>query len=992
VRARCLTGEASFKGEGVAFRSERPARPPVGRPISLPRWTRYLIPAAIALIALIIVLTVAAGISTDFLWYHSIGYTSVFATTYGTRWTLFFVAGVFMATVIGLNIWLARRLAPPPRPGTPPRGPDAPPARAAVPPDNGLEVYRLAIERHRKLVLTAVLGLIGLISGLSAAGQWRTWLLFANRTSFGAKDAQFHLDLSFFVFVYPFIRMLLSFLFAAVLLSLLAAALVHYLYGGLRLQRRGDRATTGARAQLFVLFGIFILLKAVAYWVDRYGIDFSQRGVVQTGASYTDVNAVLPAKTVLAVIAVLCAALFFAGAVRRSSMLPAVGFGLLVLSAVIIGGVYPAIVQQFVVKPNQLVKETPYLSREITSTRSAYGVSGVKIQPYSAVSSEPSAQLASQAAALPDVRLLDQGLISPAYQQLQQVKGYYKFGNVLSVDRYKLPGATLPQDQVVGVRDMSGPPAGQANWVNSHLVYTHGFGFVSAGAASTTPDGIPSFTEGDLPPSGQLGQFQPRVYFGQQETNYVIVGGHQPELDYPSSQNASGQVNTTYTGGGGVPVGSALHRLLYAVKFHEINILLSGAIDGNSKIMYTRNPVSRVAKVAPYLTLDDNPYPVVANHQILWVVDGYTTTDDYPYSQRLGLARATSNSYDPHGSVAGPAGQVNYVRNSVKAVVNAYTGAVTLYRWGSGDPVLDTWMKAFPNTVKPESAIPAYLRPHLRYPSALFEVQRQILAQFHVQQAQEFYGGQNFWAVPTDPSGAAVGNSAQPPYYLTMTMPGYHGPEFSQTSTFTPRGRANLAAFMAVDSNPSSPGYGSIRILTLPQDTAISGPGQVQNDFESNSRVASALTLLRQGGSKVTVGNLVTLPVGGGLMYFEPVYVSQAASGNGGSYPVLQQVLVYYNGNIGFAPTLTAALGQAVGVTPTPTAPAPGTGGTSPVPNSAVLRYLKQAQTLYSQAQADLRSGNFAAYGRDLAKLKTALDQARSAAQNGSVPGRKATG
>jgi uncharacterized protein len=763
---------------------------------------------------------------------------------------------------------------------------------------------------------------------------------------------------------------------------------VHYLYGGLRLQLRGQRATQGARAHLFVLIGVFVLLKAIAYWVDRYGIDFSQRGVVQTGASYTDVNAVLPAKTVLAVIALICAALFFAGAIRRNALLPAVGFGLLVLSAVIVGGVYPAIVQQFVVKPNELVKEGPYLAREIKNTRAAYGITNVAVTPYSAVSSEPTSQLASQAAALPDVRQIDPGVASAAFQQLQQVKGYYKFAGVLAVDRYQVPGSSVPEDMVVGVRDMSGPPAGQGNWINSHLVYTHGFGFVAAAANETSSGGNPDFTESDIPPSGELNVRQPRVYFGEQETSYAIVDTHQLELDYPNS-SASGQANTTYTGAGGVPVGSALSRVLYAIKFRELNILLSGAIDGNSKIMYIRDPLSRVAKIAPFLTLDSNTYPVVVGGQIYWVVDAYTTTDNYPYSQRLSLSAASSNSYSPGGSIAGPADQVNYIRNSVKAVVNAYTGAVTLYQWGGNDPVLDAWKKAFPGVIKPESAIPTGLLQHLRYPAVLFEAQRQILAQYHVTQAPEFYGGQNFWAVPTDPSGTNPNQSSQPPYYLTMTMPGQPQPEFSLVTSLTPRGRPNMAAFMEVNSNPLSKGYGTIRVLQLPQDTTIRGPQQVQNDFESNATVASALTLLRQGGSKVIQGNLITLPVGGGLLYFEPVYVSQSASGSSGAYPTLQGMLAYYNGQVGYAATLQAALQKVFG-----TAPAAASTGSPPPPsshpptsNGTVLKYLQQAENYYNQAQAALKSDNLALYGSDLALMKTALDNATAAAQgSGKAP------
>jgi uncharacterized protein len=956
----------------VAFRSVGRSRPPGGRPIVLPRWGRYVLPALGAVVALIVLVAVVAGVWTDFLWFRSVHYSTVFDTTYGVKWALFAVTAAFMIVVIGINIRIAYRLRPTTRP--------------ASAEQHGLEVYRTVIDPHRKLLVWVILGLIGLISGLAAAGSWRTWLLFANRTSFGVTDPQFHLDLSFFVFDYPFIRMVLSFLFAAVLLSLIAAAIVHYLYGGLRLQVRGERATEGARVHLFVLVGVFVLLKAVAYWVDRYGIDFSQRGVVQTGASYTDVNAVLPAKTVLAVIAVICAALFFAGAIRRNSLLPAVGFGLLVLSAIIIGGVYPAIVQQFVVKPNELAKEGPYLAREINSTRRAYGLTNVKVIPYSAVSSEPTSEVAGQAAALPDVRQLDPGVVSASFQQLQQVKGYYKFANVLSVDRYLVPGSSVPEDMIVGVRDMSGPPAGQNNWINSHLVYTHGFGFVAAAANAVASGGSPEFTESDIPPSGELNVRQPRVYFGGQETSYAIVGGHQLELDYPNN-SASGQANTTYSGGGGVPVGSLLNRVLYAIKFRELNILLSGAIDGNSKIMYIRDPLSRVAKVAPFLTLDGNDYPVVVGGQIYWVVDAYTTTDNYPYSQRVSLAQASSNSYSPGGSAVGAGDQVNYIRNSVKAVVNAYTGAVALYQWGGNDPVLDAWKNAFPGVIKPESDIPRGLLPHLRYPPVLFEVQRQILAQYHVTQAPEFYGGQNFWAVPTDPSGTAPNVSSQPPYYLTMTMPGQPQPEFSLTTALTPRGRPNMAAYMEVDSNPQSSGYGKILVLQLPQDTTIRGPQQVQNDFESNATVASALTLLRQGGSRVTQGNLVTLPVGGGLLYFEPVYVSQAASGSSGAYPTLQDMLAYYNGQVGFGSTLTTALAQVFGTAPTPTSTGPSPPPSHGAPaSSAVLKYLDQAEAYYSAAQAALKAGNFAAYGQDLALMKAALDNAKNAAQGHSSP------
>ncbi len=959
----------------MSFRPSPADRPP-GRPaLRLPRWPRYLVPVLAGLIALGVLLTIIAGVWTDRLWYRSIQYGSVFDVTYGTRWALFFVVGIFMAATIGLNAVLAYRLRPVYRPV----------ASAERP---GVDAYRMAVDPHRRLLLGIVLGLIGVIAGITASGAWRTWLLFVNQVPFGRRDPQFNLDISFFVFTYPFLRLVLSYLFTAVFLSLLAAVAVHVLYGGLGWQSRRPRATMGAQAHLFVLVGVFVLLKGVAYGVDRWGIDFSQRGAVTTGASYTDVNAVLPAKTVLAVIAVLCALLFFAGAIRRSAMLPAVGLGLLVLSAILIGGVYPAIIQQFVVKPNELAKETPYIQREISQTQLAYAVKGARIRSFNGVSTQVSSRLHNQSSNLPGFRLMDPSVVSRAFQQLQQVKGFYQFPGTLSVDRYALPGGgRVPQDLAVAVRGLSGPPAGQGNWINTHLVYTHGFGFVAARENSVAGGGTPDYVESDLPPRGLLGRFQPRVYFGESENNYVIVGGPKgrpggEELDYPYP-NIGGQKNTTYQGGGGVPVGSPLSRILYAIKFRELNILLSGAINGDSKILYDREPLARVAKVAPFLTLDGSPYPVVANGYIYWVVDGYTTTDLYPYSQRLSMPGATATSQTPTGNVAGqPTGPVNYIRNSVKAVVNAYTGAVTLYQWGPPDPMLEAWRKAFPGVIRPGKDIPSYLRPHLRYPPDLFEVQREVLSEYHVTSPQSFYGGQNFWEIPNDPTGLVANRLSQPPYYLTETIPGYRQPEFSLTTTFVPRNRANLAAVMTVASNPTQRGYGTIRVLELPQNAVTEGPSQVQGAFESYARASIELTQLRKGGSTVTLGNMITIPVGGGLLYIEPVYVTANAAGATGSYPSLQRVFAFYGGHpVGYGPTLPAALAQVFGgSTPGQSTPGGTPGGSV---NAQVIADLKQAQQFYAAAQAALQNGDLAAYAQDITKMAQQISNAQADAKAG---------
>jgi uncharacterized membrane protein (UPF0182 family) len=927
----------------------------------------------IIIVAAAILISVTAGIWTDYLWFGSISQTRVFATTYSTKWLLFVVTALLMMAIIGANLVLAYRT----RPKEPPTGPE----------HQGVEAYRQAIDPHRRGVIIVLLGLIGLISGIAAASDWQTWLLFINRVPFGVKDPQFHLDISFFINVYPFLRMALAFLFAAVLISLVLAAAVHVLYGGLRLARQAQ-PSQAARAHLFVLVGIFVALKAIAYWVDRYSIDFSQRGVVQTGASYTDVHAVLPAKTVLAAIAVICAVLFLAGALRRSSLLPAIGFGLLVLSAVVIGGVYPFIIQQFVVKPNEQVKERPYIAREITNTRAAYGVNGTQVVNYPAVSTEKLSTLATAAAGLPSLRLVDQDVISPAFQQLQQVKGYYQFSGVLAMDRYLRGSNPVTQDTVVGVRDMAGPPVGQGNWINTHLIYTHGYGFVASSATSAQPNGDPDFVEQDIPPTGQLGSFQPRIYFGHEGADYVIANTKQAELDYPN-ESTGGQQNNHYNGGGGSSIGSFGGRLLFAIRFRELNIMLSSAIDANSRVLFIRDPLARIEKVAPFLTLDGAPYPVISNGQILWVVDGYTATDNYPYSKRINLGLATTNTYSPNGLAVGPsADEVNYLRNSVKATVNAYTGAVHLYQWGPANPLLRTWMKAFPGLISPTRDIPPTLMQHLRYPEVLFDAQRQILSQFHVLQPAAFYGGQNFWTVPNDPTAPKGVQTLQPPYYFTLDMPGAATPEFSLTTLFAPRGRPNLAAFMAVNSNPLSPDYGKIQLLQLPQDRAIPGPDQVQNNFENFPPAAKQLSLLRTEGSSVILGNLVTVPLGGGLLSVEPVYVQASSQTNSGAYPQLREIFTFFNGspnNVGFAETLAGSLAQSFGSSGAP--PSGGGPTTSSGHLSAVvLGFLAQAENFYNQAQAALRGNppNFTLYGQDIAKMKAALDQARQAA-NGTT-------
>jgi uncharacterized protein len=920
--------------------------------------SRLLLPVIVVLVILVVAFLAFTSIWTDLLWYRSVGFSSVYTKQITTRVLLFFAAGLIMVVLLGANMVLAYRLRPAYRP--------------ASTEQQGLDRYRAVVDPHRRIIVIAVVSLVALLTASAAAGQWRIWLAFLNRQPFGIKDPQFHKDISFFVFTYPLLRTVLDFLFTAVILTFIAALIVHYLYGGVRVQGAGDKINSGARVHLSALFGVFVLLKAVAYWFDRWGLAHSERGVV-TGPSFTDVNVVLPAKTILAVIALICALMFFATFFRPGAMLPGMAFGLLVLSAIIIGGVFPLLIQTFHVKPNEADTEAKYIGRNIAATRQAYGVGRANVTDYVPNTKLSPEQAKQETSTLPNVRLLDPAVVPATYQQLQQIKGFYKFPNPLDIDRYPDPtdGGQL-RDTIVAAREIVGPPAGQGNWINAHLVYTHGYGFVAApgNQVDERNEGAPAFTEKDIPPTGPLGITQPRVYFGERSPDYSIVGGQaNRELDFPDDRSATGQHNNSYAGKGGVPIGGLFNRTLYAVRFGEKNLLLSGSINKDSRILYDRTPRQRVEKVAPWLKVDGNPYPAVIDGQIKWIVDGYTTAAEYPYSERTSLADATRDTNtESRVSVAAQAkDQINYIRNSVKATVDAYDGTVKLYAWDPTDPVLKTWMKAFPGTVQPRSAIPADLLPHLRYPEDLFKVQRRILARYHVQNPQAFYGGQDFWEIPNDPTG---GNTVEPPYYLSVKLPDQNTPGFSLTSTFVPKGRvANLTAYMAVDSVPTSPTYGQIRILQVPRSQVTPGPEQVQNTFENNPTVSQQLTLLRGPGSRTVSGNLLTLPFGGGFLYVEPVYLQ--ANAGAGAYPLLKRVLVSYGNDIGFGATLEDALNQVLkggGVVAAPTGP--------PLQASDNVRAaIDAANRAYGDAQNALSKGDWTAYGEAQKKLKSALDE-----------------
>jgi uncharacterized membrane protein (UPF0182 family) len=920
----------------------------------------------IILTVLAVVLVSLSGFYVDYLWFKSVEYSEVWTKLLTTRASLFVIFGLFTSLIIVSNILIAYKR----RPVYVPTSLEA---------DN-LERYRAQIEPIKRAAIIGIALAIFYFAGTAGSRFWELWMLYRNATPFGVTDPQFNRDISFFMFTLPFWQALVGWAISTLILATIAATAVHYIYGGIRPQVREDRTTVTARVQLSILLGTIVAIKAVAYWLDRFALSTSDQGII-TGLTFTDVNAVLPAKSILVGIAIICSLLFFANIIRRSWVLPAAGLALLGLSSFLIAGVYPALIQQFQVKPSESAKEAPYIQRNIESTRAAYGLDKVEIKEYEATTRTSAGQLAKDVDSISNIRLMDPNVLSATFRQLQQIKPYYTFNESLDIDRYVIDGKL--RDMVVAIRELNIDGNPNRNWINDHLVYTHGFGLVGAYGNTQDVDGKPVFTMGDIPPKGILGDFEPRIYFGENNPEYSIIGGAKGsdpvEFDYPDDASPNGQKNYTYTGKGGVPMGSLFSRLLFAIHYQEQRILLSNLINSESKIIFNRVPRERVAKVAPWLKIDGDPYPAIVDGRVLWMIDGYTTSAGYPYSRTVDVSGATTDALNINNNplTAVPNSKINYIRNSVKATVDAYDGTVTLYAWDEKDPLLQTWMKAFPGVVKARSQMSEGLVSHVRYPEDIFRVQRDVLSLYHVKNSNAFYGGQDFWRVPRDPSTLGANAGAQPPYYYTLKLPGEEKAAFSLTTPFVPRGgRENLSAFAVVNSDPGE-NYGKFTVLQLQRSTNIAGPSQVASNFEANPNVALSLSLLRQGGSDVVLGNLLTVPAGGGLLYVQPVYVR--ATANAAAYPLLQKVLVSFGEKIGFDDTLRGALDQVFGGDSGSTSTGTETPTQGSGTNGALAQALASAQRALADAQAALAKGDFAAYGQAQDRLKAAIEAAVNA-------------
>jgi uncharacterized membrane protein (UPF0182 family) len=928
------------------------------------------------LAVLVIAFFVFVGLYADVLWYDQLGFLPVLTTEWIARVVLFVIGFVAMAVPVWASIQIAYRTRP---------------VYAKL--NSQLDRYQEVFEPLRRLAMYGVPVVLGVFAGVSTSSRWELSLTWLNRTPFGTNDPQFGFDVGFFVFELPFYRSIVGFASAVVLLSLLLVIATAYLYGSIRVSGREVVISKSARVQIAVTTGVYLLLQAVSIWLDQYAT-VSESGPIITGAAYTDVNAVIPGRGILAAIAAVVAVLFFITAAIGRWRLPLIGTALLIVSSLIIGSLYPWVVQRFQVDPSAKTLEAPFIEMAIDSTREAYGVSDIELIPFEAKTDAEPGALRADAETTANIRLMDPLVISPAYRQLEQFRQYYQFPEQLDVDRYEIDGRT--QDTVVAVRDLALDGLGDAQtWFNSHIVYTHGYGLVAAAGNQRSVDGQPVFLQSGIPSTGVLPEFEPRVYFGEDSPDYSIVGAPEGddaiELDYPAGGDSEQETRTTFDGEGGPRLDNVFTKLAYALKFQSEQIFLSDAVNSESQILYDRDPIERVRKVAPYLTIDSDTYPSVVDGRIVWIVDGYTLTDQYPYSNKVSMSEAIADSEGLPATL--PFDEVNYIRNSVKATVDAYDGSVRLYAWDAEDPILQTWQKIFPSTLQDMEEMSGELLSHVRYPADLFKMQRAVLGRYHVTDPGSFYSREDAWTTPREPTAGANATLLQPPYYLTMQMPGQDAPSYSLYSTFIPEARGEqsrnvLRGYLAVNSDAGSTDgergedYGKLRLLALPEDDNVPGPGQVQNQFDGDPSISAQLNILKQGQSDVINGNLLTVPVGGGLLYVQPVYVQ--STGNT-SYPLLQKVLVAFGDQIAFQDTLDLALDVLFGgdsgadagdneVEPgtEPTTPPEGGEPTTPaptVPSDEVQALLNEAKVLIQEKQTALSEGDWVAYGRADARL-----------------------
>jgi uncharacterized membrane protein (UPF0182 family) len=897
---------------------------------------------------------------TDVLWFQEVGFSSVLWTTLGTQLGLGVGVGIVGALVAWGNLRLAQRVAPPYRRVE---------VAGRVDP---LDRYREVFGPFISWIRIGVAAFIGFSVGATAGSGWQDFLLWRNRVSWGEVDPQFGKDIGFYVFQLPFFSTLLGWLWFIVIASLVVSVAAHFFHGSIRPEAGLRGVSSGAMAHISVLLGLLGLIKAVQYWLGQYYLNYSPRGVVD-GASYTDVHAQLPALKLLAIISVISAILFLVNIWARRLSLPFAAVGIWILTAALAGGVFPFAVQKFSVDPQELVRERPFIDRNITATRDAFGLSAIESQDFLASTDLTSEEVTTNDALFDNIRLWDPDILKLGYAQLQALRTYYQFQDV-DIDRYEIGG--VPRQVLLSARELSlsDLPETSRTWSNEHLQFTHGFGLVASLANARTGAGQPDFLVKDVPgtvaPDAEsLGSEQPRLYFGEvyEPGEYSIVNSGQDELDYASQNEV---VRSNYDGHGGIDIGGPLRRAAFALREGDPNLVLSSLIEGDSRILIYRNVRDRVRRTAPFLSLDHDPYPAVVDGRVVWILDAYTTTSMYPYAQHFDADEIITEQ-----ETGVLRGDINYVRNSVKVVVDAYEGTIDYYIVDDTDPLIQAWAKVFPDLFTAGEPSDD-LKAHFRYPEDLFNLQSDVYLTYHMTQPDDFYAKEDVWGIPINPTSAngtsVVKSPLVEPTYLLITLPGETEPEFVLSRPFSPRARNNMIALMIARSDPDH--YGEFLTLDFPSGKQVPGPIQVDNAINQDVEISQTLTLLRQGGSTVDFGSLVILPVEDSILYVQPLFVTAESVG----IPELKRVVLALGEDVVMEETFEDALASLFGITAPPEdiPPPPTTGGEKPPPTTSLDKLIAEAGRVYQQAQQALSDGDFETYGRLIEKLGRIIAEA----------------
>jgi uncharacterized protein len=859
------------------------------------RGRTILLVSVLAFVVLVMSLRGIATFYTDFLWFRSLGLTDVWRGVLGARVVLAFIfIGLFFA-LCWVNLYIADRIAPVFRPP----GPE----------EELLEPYHAFIAHRIGWARVGVSLLFALIAGAGASSQWNDWILFTNRVDFGIEDPQFGKDIGFYVFQLPFLSFVVNWLFFSFVMILLITAVAHYLNGGIRLQTPSERVTPQVKAHLSLLLGVLALIKVGDYYLARFELTTSSRGVVD-GATYTDVNVQLPALNLLMAISLLSFVLLLINIRRRGWQLPAVTVGLWAFVAIVAGNIYPAFVQRFSVDPAESSKEAAYVDRNIDYTRMAYGLD-VEVEPFAYDNGLTAADVEANLDNVKSARILDPAAMRNAFQLEQGKRTYYRFPQQLDLDRYEIDGETT--EVVIGARELN--PSDRNGWENAHLAYTHGNGAAIAPANEVTTRGRPEYVVSEVPTVVderiETSLETPQIYFGEDLGGYAIVNATRDEVDFTDEDD--NEQLYRYEGAGGVELGSIVRRAAFAIRFGQIDPLISDFVNSDSRVIFKRDVRERVEAVAPFLRWDSDPYPVVHDGRMHYVLDGFTTTDRFPYAQ---------SSSGGGGVLSG--GGINYVRNSVKAVVDSYDGTMSLYIMPIDDPIIEAYRKAFPNLFSPYDAMPLELREHLRYPQDLFNLQTAMWARYHEGEAAAFLSGSGRWSVAQNaPRQVRISNAdgqttvqvaseqAQEqrvdPYYALLRLPGETEQSYVALRTFVPYNDDDslrqLTSMMVADSSGDPSRYGRLKAYEF-TNTNAPGPAAVSGNINAKQEIASQISLVNQQGSTVEYGDLLLIPIDDSILYVRPLYVISRDS----EFPGLQGVIVSNGENVEIGDSLGDAL------------------------------------------------------------------------------------